>query len=351
MTYKEKINLFRKSITKNLFVKTINETNSVKKSIKDSSEIKRILIVRPNHRLGNQLLITPLLQEVIATFPDAKIDLFLKGNLGAILYKNYPEVNKIIALPRKHFKELLKYLGCWFYLRSHNYDLIINTVSYSSSGSIATKITKSKYKIFGRIKDLNSTGYHDYLHNAKRPVYDFRENLKTLGLELSENSIPKINIRLDSKELKKGADELLKLTGNAQKTICLFTYATSEKKYSKEWWNNFYTTLKSEFQSYNIIEVLPVENVSQLDFKISSYYSKDVREIAALIANSNLFIGSDSGIMHLSNSTNTTTIGLFSVTDKKLYQPYFNNSFGINTNHKDIEAIINEIKLASFRSL
>lgn len=344
MTLKEKINLFRKSITKNLFVKTINETKSTQNSLKNSSEIKRILIVRPNHRLGNQLLITPLVQEVITTFPEAKIDLFLKGNLGPILFKNYPEVNKIIALPRKHFKEFIKYLGCWFYLRKHKYDLIINTVSYSSSGSIATKITKSKHKVFGRIKDLESSVYNDYLHNAKRPVYDFREEIKALGLELPDISIPKINIRLDSEELKKGAEDLFKLTGNTQKTICIFTYATSDKKYTKEWWSTFYEVLKTEFNNYNIIEVLPTENVSQIDFKAPSYYSKDVRKIAALIANTELFIGADSGIMHLSNSTNTTTIGLFSVTDKKLYQPYSNNSFGIDTNGKEIDVILKEIK-------
>ncbi|MBE9575306.1 glycosyltransferase family 9 protein [Flavobacterium proteolyticum] len=344
MTFKEKINLFRKNITKNLFVKTINETKSTHNSIKNASEIKRILIVRPNHRLGNQLLITPLLQEVITTFPDAKIDVFLKGNLGPILFKNYPEVNKIIALPRKHFKEFIKYLGCWFYLRRHKYDLIINTVSYSSSGSIATKITKSKYKVFGRIKDLDSSIHNDYLHNAKRPVYDFREEIKALGLDLPDTTIPKINIRLDSKELKKGTDDLFKLTGNTQKTICIFTYATSEKKYPKEWWNTFYVALKNEFKNYTIIEILPAENVSQIDFKAPSYFSKEVREIAALIANTKLFIGADSGIMHLSSSTNTTTIGLFSVTDKNLYQPYSNNSFGIDTNGKEIDAILKEIK-------
>lgn len=48
--------------------------------------------------------------------------------------------------------------------------------------------------------------------------------------------------------------------------------------------------------------------------------------------------------MHLSNATNTTTIGLFSVTDKNLYQPYYNNSFGIDTNGKKIDAILKEIK-------
>ena len=36
------------------------------------AEIKRILICRPNHRLGNLLLLTPLLQEVIETFLRAR---------------------------------------------------------------------------------------------------------------------------------------------------------------------------------------------------------------------------------------------------------------------------------------
>ena len=49
-------------------------------------EVKRILISRPNGRLGNLLLITPLLQEIEATFPQCKIDLFIKGNLAPILF-------------------------------------------------------------------------------------------------------------------------------------------------------------------------------------------------------------------------------------------------------------------------
>jgi hypothetical protein len=47
----------------------------------DLTKVKfnKILICRPNPRLGNQLLITPLLQEVITTFPECKIDLFVNG--------------------------------------------------------------------------------------------------------------------------------------------------------------------------------------------------------------------------------------------------------------------------------
>jgi ADP-heptose:LPS heptosyltransferase len=68
--------------------------------------IKTVLISRPNHRLG-QLLITPLVQEVTDTFPNCKIDLFVKGNIAAIIFENYENIDSIIKLPKKHFNDLL----------------------------------------------------------------------------------------------------------------------------------------------------------------------------------------------------------------------------------------------------
>jgi ADP-heptose:LPS heptosyltransferase len=82
----------------------------------------------------------------------------------------------------------------------------------------------------------------------------------------------------------------------------------------------------------NFIEVLPIEKISQLSFKIPSYYSRNVREIGSLIANTDVFIGADSGIMHLASAVKTPTIGLFSVTNEQTYGPYDNSSTGINTN-------------------
>jgi hypothetical protein len=41
----------------------------------------------------------------------------------------------------------------------------------------------------------------------------------------------------------------------------------------------FFAALLQEFPDYNIIEILPVENVSQIEFKSPTFYSKDIREI------------------------------------------------------------------------
>lgn len=90
----------------------------------------------------------------------------------------------------------------------------------------------------------------------------------------------------------------------------------------------------------NIIEVLPIENVSKISFKEPTFYSNNIREIGALIKNTSLFIGADSGIMHLASSVHVPTIGLFSVTDRDKYEPYNEGSLAVNANYFSSNEII-----------
>lgn len=82
--------------------------------------------------MGNQLLITPLIQEVSETFPDSKIDVFVKGSLGQVIFKNLENVDTIIQLPKKHFKNLLEYILVWLRMRRQCYDMAINVARNSS---------------------------------------------------------------------------------------------------------------------------------------------------------------------------------------------------------------------------
>jgi ADP-heptose:LPS heptosyltransferase len=46
-------------------------------------------------------MITPLLQEIEATFPGCKVDIFAQGSLAPVVFKNYENVDRIIQLPVK----------------------------------------------------------------------------------------------------------------------------------------------------------------------------------------------------------------------------------------------------------
>lgn len=320
-------------ITKNIGRTNLDEViDSVSKS-----DIKRILICRPNHRLGNLLLITPLLQEVTAIFPQAKIDLFVKGFLGPTLFQHYTNIDKIIQLPKKPFSNLIQYVRVWTTLKRTRYDLAINVVKLSSSGKMAVQVADAKYKFFGDDLDDNHLKYDDQIHVAKRPIYNIRSYLTRLGIPVTQRPIAPLDIKLTSSEIGHGKKLLNELVQNDKKTFCVFTYATGEKCYSESWWEKFYSRLTSEYPDYNIVEILPAENISKIGFKAPAFYSKDVREIGAVMANTELFIGADSGIMHLASASFTPTIGLFSITDSKTFQPYNNGSLGINTSTSTID--------------
>lgn len=311
------------------------------KNLPKDSEIK-VLITRPNHRLGNQLLITPLIQEVKKQFPKCKIHLIVNGNLSSILFSKYHYVENIFNLPKKPFNNILDYLTKSISLISNKYDIAIVGCEDSNSSKIFVKLSRAKFKIY----NSGTTSFNKPEHIAKLPIY----NLRTF-LNPSEDfnyNYPKLSIKLSNEEIEKGNLLLKTLFNGNKKTICIFTFATGDKCHSKKWWSKFYKELKIEFADFNILEILPFENVSQINFKSTHFYSKGLREIASIIENSAIFIGADSGIVHLSSSTNTTTIGLFNVTNPKVYEPYGDKNQSINTNSIKTSEIIKKIKESIF---
>jgi ADP-heptose:LPS heptosyltransferase len=346
MSILKKVNVFRRILTRSL-TKNIGSSHFEQKiDLTHKIEIKRILISRPNHRLGNLLLITPLVQDVITTFPDCKIDLFVKGGLAPIVFKNYTNINYIIELPKKPFKHLIRYFQVWTKIKRQRYDIVINVDKGSSSGRLSAQFANAKYKFFGETDETIQLKHNDYGHIAKYPVYEFRSFLTKLGFQENENPVPSLDLKLSLSELTEGKKIVDKIVPNDKKTISIFTYATDDKCYSETWWEEFYERLKTEYQNYNIIEVLPVENISKIGFKAPTFYSKDIREIGSVIANTSIFIGADSGIMHLASAVQTPTVGLFSRNNQSTYLPYNNNSVAINTNTSTIDEwikIINTI--------
>ena len=308
-------------------------------------EIQKILIIRPNHRLGNQLLLTPLVQEVVNTFPNCKIDLFVKGGVAHPVFENYQNINKIIQLPRKPFSNLYIYTKSWISIKSKKYDLVINGDKNSSSGRLLTQISNATFKVFGDVDESIQKQYSDHKHISKSPVYNLRHYLIKLGFPKNNNPVPVLAIKLSDDEISDAKKILDDIVNNDKKTICIYTSATGAKCYSETWWETFHNRLQKEYPTYNIIEMLPIENISKINFKASNFYSKDVREMGAIIKNTVIFIAADNGVMHLASASLTPTVGFFSVTKPDVYEPYGNGSFALNTNDTTIDYWIKRINI------
>ncbi|MDO5971432.1 glycosyltransferase family 9 protein [Flavivirga aquimarina] len=343
MKVPNKVNELRRRIMKGLTKNVGSSYSNPKIDPNSKIEIKKVLISRPNHRLGNQLLSTPLIQEVINTFPDCKIDLFVRGGVAHPVFENYKHIDKIIQLPKKPFNHLLNYGWCWLKLRKKRYDLVINGDKNSSSGRLSTQFTKAPYKVFGDIDEEIKATYKDYEHISKYPIYNLRCFLEKLGFPKNNNELPVLDIKLSDAEIANGKKILDGITKNDRKTICIYTNATGAKCYCEDWWKTLYERLVKEYPHYNIIEMLPIENISKIAFKSPNFYSKDIREMGAIIRNTTIFIAADNGVMHLASASLTPTVGFFSVTNQKIYEPYGNGSVALNTNATIMEDWLKEI--------
>ena len=343
MKFKSRINIIRRNIMRSITKNIGSSYSEPKKGEIKISDIKKVLIIRPNHRLGNQLLLTPLVQEVIHMFPDCEIDLFVKGGVAHPVFENYKEINTIIKLPRKPFDNVYKYSKSWISVKSKTYDLVINADRNSSSGKLLTQLAKAKIKVFGEVDETIKEQYEDHEHISKYPIYNLRHYFSKLGFENDTSEMPLLDIKLSEEEISKGKDILKDIVKNNKNTICIYTNATGNKCYSETWWETVYSRLLKEYPDYNIIEMLPIENISKINFKAPNFYSQDIREMGAIINNTNIFISADNGVMHLASASLIPIVGFFSRTKKNTYGPYGNGSVALDTNETNIEDWFTEI--------
>jgi ADP-heptose:LPS heptosyltransferase len=345
MSFKAKVNQYRRKIMRSL-TGDIGKDSLNKINNNEVLKLDKVLVSRPNHRLGNTLLITPLIQEIIAYNPQVKIDLFVKGRVTPIIFENYPQIDQIIMLPKKPLKELGAYLKGWSKLMKKKYDLVINVEKGSSSGKISTNMARAKHKLFGE-EFISDTRQEIQLHQAQYPVYQFRKFLELFGNEPNSNQVLSMNMKLTDKEKEKGKEILEGVTKNSdKKTLAFFTFATGGKCYSEEWWTTFYELFYPKYaEEYNLIEILPVENISMLQRRLPEFYSKDVREIAAVMYNCEIVVAADSGMMHLSCAAPTKTIGLFkSESFLERYKPYGNENAVVVAKDDNQQGVMKEIE-------
>ena len=343
MKFKNRINIIRRNIMRSITKNIGSSYSEPEKGEIKISDIKKVLIIRPNHRLGNQLLLTPLVQEVIHMFPNCEIDLFVKGGVAHPVFENYKEINTIIKLPRKPFDNVYKYAKSWISVKRKTYDLVINADRNSSSGKLLTQLAKAKIKVFGEVDETIKEQYEDHEHISKYPIYNLRHYFSKLGFENDTSEMPLLDIKLSEEEISKGKDILKDIVKNNKNTICIYTNATGNKCYSETWWETVYSRLLKEYPDYNIIEMLPIENISKINFKAPNFYSQDIREMGAIINNTNIFISADNGVMHLASASLIPIVGFFSRTKKNTYGPYENGSVALDTNETNIEDWFTEI--------
>ncbi|MEW9624368.1 glycosyltransferase family 9 protein [Rhodanobacter geophilus] len=302
--------------------------------------IFRILICRPNHRLGNTILLTPLISELERHFKGAEIDVIAEGDIAKEVFASFFSVRNVYCLPKRGFKHPLSFLRLVRRVRATPYDLVIDPCVGSGFSRTLTRLFRGTYKL-----GFNDDSKHDGLthaapteiagrHMAKRPVNLLRW---AMAVETTwQDDVPVLDIRLTDAEITNGRHAIKQLLAESRQTMSppvvgVFANATGGKRYPMSWWQEFIDTFKLLCPAASILELIPMHGCSMLGAEWPAYYSSDIRRMGAVMAGVDLMITADCGVMHLAVAARTPTIGMFCVTDASVYAPYGHGNHPLQT--------------------
>jgi heptosyltransferase III len=284
--------------------------------------IQRILVCRPNHRLGNTVMVTPLLAELEARFPGAEVDVLGSGGATRCVFAGFPSIGELFLLDRRALRRPLATLGTLRRLRAKRYDLVIDAASGSSSGKLAAGMVQARYQV--RVEGTADAP----AHFAARPVHALR-----VALGEDTGAQPPLDLRLGDGERAKGMETLQRIlaagTASTAPVLAIFPNATGAKCQDTAWWQRFLGALLARIGERRVVELVAADGISRLDNAYPTYFTSDPRKLAAVIDAAGTYVSADCGVMHLAAATRATTIGLFNRTDPKRYAPYGEGNAGI----------------------
>jgi ADP-heptose:LPS heptosyltransferase len=309
--------------------------------------IRRVLVCRPNHRLGNLLLLTPLLSELARLLPNAEVDIVLAGDHVAELFQTFPNVGHIWNLSRRMVRHPVVLGRTIAAIRRKRYDLAIDPCEASQSSRFLMTVARPRQAL-GIARGGMPEGRDTWMtlapaHMAQWPVHLLRGAMQHAAAE-SVRGFPTLDIRLTEAERARGRAHLDRLAGVAGHpytpvTIGVFAEATGAKKYGTDWWRRFIDALRASQPAIAIVELAPPDGRPRLGADFPLFSSPSPREVAAVIFGMTCFVSADCGVMHLASASGTPTLGLFSVSDALKYAPYGHGSQALLTRGKTPEEV------------
>ena len=268
----------------------------------------KILFICSN-LIGDTILSSGVINHFINQNQEAKLT-FVVGPTAAPLLKNYKNIENIIIFKKRKLN--LHWLDIFQKTYSTKWDIVVDFRS-----SILSLLLKNKKKYI--FKKLHS------IHHIEQLNSSFGFECSKLFIPTSDDEANKVNNHLD----------------NSFKHVVIFPGGNwTPKLWSAESYNE---TMKLLIDKYDKIKFILVGSLKEKN-KFYDQLIKDIKEdliidlfgynltlTSAYMKKSDVFIGNDSGLMHLAVASELRVISLFGPTNDAVYGPKSDKNIVIRT--------------------
>jgi len=303
---------------------------------KNLGDPKKILIIRQHNQLGDMLAGVSLFRAVKEKYPHSHLTLLSSRDNYYGIVKN-KLIDELLVFDKSKMFNPFELISFIKKIRQ-GFDLTIVpvTVSISFTSNLIARLSKSKIRIgpnsldgkpnesaylFDRRVDIDWRRYPDsnVSEHILEIVRPFGIDTKDLSSEISFDESDNIEAKKFISEIQLNPKALLiglhVGAGKPANRWSLNKYVELIQKLNTNYSCVFYLT-GSDSDSEELKYV-----ISNSKVKLHKYLNRQISQVAALIANSNLFITNDTGIMHVAGTTATPQVSLFGPTNPFNWAP------------------------------
>jgi ADP-heptose:LPS heptosyltransferase len=285
----------------------------------DCGAVRRVLIVRQDSRLGNLLLLTPLLKGLRAAFPASETDLLVSDAYGEVLRHN-DNVHKQFVLPKKMFWpdptlpfRLLRTL------RGKRYDVAFDASAmhaFSLSSAVLTALCGARRTV-GFDRGDAKVFLNELVRQPPLPLHETQIQLSLLrhlvavGMEGPESARPECHL---SGEERAEGGRLWASWGLGADSVALFVGARAEKRWPIAGFRGLAQRLGAA-GGRCVLFGGPAEKAGLRGLSLPAGAllapSLPLRRFAAVLAQARAVVTADTGPMHLAVALGVSTVELF----------------------------------------
>jgi len=311
--------------------------------------MERVLIIRLG-AMGDVVRTLPALRAIRHRLPRAQISWLVEEGSRPLL-EGHPDLDQVITLPRRNLdRELLvpwklhrglgRLVGLGRRLRAEKFDAVFDLHGLLKSGLLC-RASGAPVR-YGFPRELSREGNHHFLTHplpvppgVKNRVERLSHMLRAAGIEPRPEAGAGI---FPDDEARQAVDDFLarqapQTAPGGSRGLVVIAAGSSELQAFKRWPTERFARLAADLASRQPLEVVlawgpgeepmarAVLEQSGPAPRVHLAPSLKLMELAALLARCHLFIGGDSGPMHLAAAMGTAVVGIFGPTDPELNRP------------------------------
>jgi heptosyltransferase I len=299
-----------------------------------------ILVIRLSS-LGDVLMSMPAVKAIRDQYPAAHISWLVEGSVAEFL-SHQTFIDEVIPFPRGKLQRAIKggraisaaqETGAFMrLLRSRDYDTVLDFHGIIKSALLSVCVRGGARRIgFGKVfaKEQSHLFYHERLAYHDRRIHKVDRNL-LISRNLGTEGVPEVPLDVPA-EAKEYVDAFLSSRGVTEGFVVINPFSSKGSEF-KRWSIPKYADLarriRQELGKKIIVLWGPGEREEALELVNGSgegvflACETNISQLFALLRRAEMYVGGDTGVMHLATFAKVRVVAIFGPTDPRINGPY-----------------------------